>query len=113
MELPHIILVEEIWDLVWEILDTRFPDRWIGRGGPIVWPARSPDLNVLNYFVWGYIKASVEHKRDSTQDEVRDEIITAFHIITPDMAHRATRQISRRAELCLQVQGRHFKQLLN
>jgi len=96
-----------------EILDTRFPDRWIGRGGPIVWPARSPDLNVLDYFVWGYIKASVEHRRDSTEDEVRNEIIAAFQTITPDMAHRATRQISRRAELCLQMQGRPFEQLLH
>jgi len=96
-----------------EILDTHFRDRWIGRGGPIVWPARSPDLNVLDYFVWGYIKASVEHRRHGTQDEVRNEIIAAFQTITPDMAHRATRQISRRAQLCLQVQGRHFEQLLH
>jgi hypothetical protein len=62
-----------------EILDNRFPDRWIGRGGPIVWPARSPDLNVLDYFVWGFIKASVEHRRDGTRDEVRNEILAAFH----------------------------------
>ncbi|KAJ4440099.1 hypothetical protein ANN_08232 [Periplaneta americana] len=27
-------------------LDRRFPDRWIGRGGPIAWPPRSPDLNL-------------------------------------------------------------------
>ncbi|XP_011646544.1 uncharacterized protein LOC105433110 [Pogonomyrmex barbatus] len=39
-----------------EILDTHFPNRWIGRDCSIVWPARSPDLNVLDYFVWGYIK---------------------------------------------------------
>jgi len=96
-----------------EILDTRFRDRWIGRGGPIAWPARSPDLNVLDYFVWGYIKASVEHLRDGTQDQVRNAIIAAFQTITPNMAHRATRQICRRAQLCLEMQGRHFEQLLH
>ena len=69
-----------------EILDECFPDRWIGRDGPIVWPARSLDLNVLDYFVWGYVKAAVEHKRwwNDTQNEVRDEIIAAFQIITSD-----------------------------
>ncbi|XP_070529962.1 uncharacterized protein [Cardiocondyla obscurior] len=41
------------------VLDRHFPDRWIGRNGPISWPARSPDLNVLDYFVWGYIKNRV------------------------------------------------------
>jgi len=45
-----------------EILDIRFRDKWIGQDDTIVWPARSPDLNVLDYFVWGYIKASVEQK---------------------------------------------------
>ncbi|KYQ48648.1 hypothetical protein ALC60_12302, partial [Trachymyrmex zeteki] len=88
-----------------EILDERFPDKWIGRGGPIVWPARSPDFNVLDYFVWGYAKAAVEHIRDGTQNEVREEIVAAFQTITPDMAHRATRQISRRVELCKCKEG--------
>ncbi|XP_032689036.1 uncharacterized protein LOC116852618 [Odontomachus brunneus] len=94
------------------ILNTRFPERWMGRGGPITWPARSPDLNVLDYFVWGYVKASVEHRRDGNEDEVREAIVAAFNTITPDMAHRATQQIIRRAELCLQAEGSHFEQLL-
>jgi len=60
---------------------------------------------VLDYFVWSYIKASVEHRRHGTQDEVCNEIIAVFQIITPDMAHRATRQISRRAQLCKCKEG--------
>jgi hypothetical protein len=27
-----------------DFLDRKFPNRWIGRRGPIDWPARSPDL---------------------------------------------------------------------
>ena len=96
-----------------EILDERFPDKWIGRGGLITWPARSPDLNVLDYFVWGYVKDKVEHMRNSTEAEVREAILAAFNNITPDMVHRATRQIIRRAQLCLDARGRHFEQLLN
>ncbi|EZA51609.1 hypothetical protein X777_08792 [Ooceraea biroi] len=96
-----------------EILNARFPDRWMGRDGPIAWPARSPDLNVLDYFVWGYIKNLVEHWRDGTEHEVREAIIAAFNTITPDMAQRATRNIVRRAELCIEQRGRHFEQLLH
>ncbi|KAJ4426971.1 hypothetical protein ANN_26770 [Periplaneta americana] len=40
-------------------LDRRFPDRWIGRGGPIVWPPRSPDLNPLDFHLWGHLKSLV------------------------------------------------------
>jgi len=96
-----------------EILNTRFPDKWMGRGGPIIWPARSPDLNVLDYFVWGHVKALVENRREGTENEVREAILAAFNTITPDMAHRATQQITRRAELCLQAEGKHFEQLLH
>ena len=37
-------------------LDMRFPGQWIGRGGPIPWPARSPDVTPLDFFFWGYVK---------------------------------------------------------
>ncbi|EZA56990.1 hypothetical protein X777_03174 [Ooceraea biroi] len=33
------------------VLHEMFPERWIGRGGYISWPARSPDLNPLDFFV--------------------------------------------------------------
>ena len=95
------------------ILNARFPDRWMGRGGPIIWPARSPDLNVLDYFLWGYIKGLVEHRRDGTEAEVREAILAAFNTITPEMAYRSTRNIIRRAELCVRERGRHFEQFLH
>jgi len=34
-------------------LNYRFPGRWIGRGSPHNWSARSPDLSPLDYCVWG------------------------------------------------------------
>ena len=33
-----------------------YHDRWIGRGGPVPWPARSPDLNPLDFYLWGHLK---------------------------------------------------------
>lgn len=95
------------------ILDARFPERWMGRNGPITWPPRSPDLNVLDYFVWGHVKNLVEHRRDSTENEVREAIVAAFDTITPEMIHRATRNIIRRAEICVREKGRHFEQFLH
>ncbi|EZA47533.1 hypothetical protein X777_16215 [Ooceraea biroi] len=81
--------------------------------GPIIWPARSPDLNVLDFFVWGHIKSLIEQRRNDAENEVRESILAAFGIITPDMAHRATRDIVRRAEFCVQAGERHFEQFLH
>lgn len=35
-------------------LNDFFPNRWIGRGGPINWPARSPDLTKCDFFFVGH-----------------------------------------------------------
>lgn len=34
-------------------LTARFPGGWIGRGGPITWPPRSPDITPLDFFFVG------------------------------------------------------------
>jgi hypothetical protein len=39
-----------------------YPNRWIGRGGLRHWPALSPDLNPLDFFLWGYVKNVVYKK---------------------------------------------------
>ncbi|PSN39385.1 hypothetical protein C0J52_26129, partial [Blattella germanica] len=36
-------------------LDVTFQRNWIGRGGPIAWSLRSPDLTPLDFFAWGFI----------------------------------------------------------
>lgn len=36
--------------LVRDHLNRTFPGQWIGRGGPVRWPPRSPDLNPLDFF---------------------------------------------------------------
>lgn len=41
---------------VCDILHTRFPHRWIRSERPVHWPARSPNMNLLNFFVWGCMK---------------------------------------------------------
>ena len=36
-----------------------FDEHWIGRGGPIAWPPRSPDLTLFNSWVCGHLKSPV------------------------------------------------------
>ncbi|GFS51022.1 uncharacterized protein TNCV_3277521 [Trichonephila clavipes] len=40
-------------------LDTAYRGRWIGRGGPVNCPARSPCLSCIDIFLWGRIKSLV------------------------------------------------------
>jgi hypothetical protein len=44
-----------------EIAREIFPEHVISQRGELPWPARSPDLCVCDYFLWGYLKAKVYH----------------------------------------------------
>jgi hypothetical protein len=37
-------------------LNQKFPSKWIGRGGSVAWPPHSPDLNSLDFYLWGHLK---------------------------------------------------------
>ena len=42
-----------------EFLNNNYINRWIGRGRPIAWPACSPDLNPLDFYLWEFFKSFV------------------------------------------------------
>ena len=74
-EPPHFIQV------VRQYLNYKFPNRWIGRGGTQNWPPRSPDLNPLDYHVWGYMKAMVYAHKVSTTEKLLQRISGAARSI--------------------------------
>lgn len=97
---------------VQQTLNQKFPERWIGRGGPINWPARSPDLTPLDYFLWSHIKEQVYKQQINNREELHERIIEAIATITPEMVTNATNNLLRRAQLCIQCDGGHFEHLL-
>ena len=95
-------------------LTTTFGDRWIGHHGPVPWPARSPDLNPLDFFLWGHLKTLVYATPVDHVDDLLERIVEGYNTIrtTPDILERVRQSILRRCQLCLQEQGRQFEALL-
>jgi hypothetical protein len=60
-----------------EELTFQFDENWIGRRGPIHWPARSPDPD---FFLWGALKERVRvyQEKPTTQEDMRQRIVNAF-----------------------------------
>lgn len=96
-------------------LNASFPNRWIGRSGPVQWPARSPDLNPLDFFFWGHCKDLVYHEPINDVDELRGRIVDAFDNIreSPNILRNVNRNMTRRTEACIAVNGENFEQLLH
>jgi len=97
-----------------EYLNKSFSNRWLGRGGPVAWPPRSPDLTPLYYYLWDHMKTLVyETKVDSRAALCHRIFAVAEHIRShPDNAVSATHSVLMHAENCLATGGGHFEQLL-
>lgn len=105
---PHFSIVAR------EFLDATYGGHWIGRAGPQSWPPRSPDLNPLDFFLWGHLKSLVYKTPINTEAELRQRIRDSCDQIrhTPGIFQRVRESMIRRANACIEVEGRHFQQLL-
>lgn len=94
-------------------LDTMFQDKWIRRLGPWNWPARSPDLTPLDFFLWGRIKEEVYKEPILNKDDLLQKIQIAFEGLGEVEIRRATsRQVEKRILKCLEYNGQNFEQYL-
>lgn len=91
-------------------LDVNFEERWIGRNGTIHWPARSPDITPLDFFLWGYLKGLVYVTAPTDLDDLKNKIRAACQTVTREMIQAAcTRNLLRRFECCINEGGNQFE----
>lgn len=99
--------------LVNNYLENLFYDQWIANNGPNLWPPRSPDLSVLDFYVWGTVKNNVYKTSVTTMEDCMRRVRTAFEDLDPQSIRKATHeQLLLRCEKCLEVQGHQFEYLL-
>lgn len=94
-------------------LDNHYPRRWIGRGGVVSWPPRSPDLTPLDFFAWGLLKQEVYSLPINSREQLQDRIVAAVHQISPNQCLAATRAVRTRCNACIAARGQHFEQYLH
>lgn len=98
--------------LVRRYLDLIFPNRWIGRLGPIPWPPRSPDLTALDFFLWGFLKDRVFRTIPQTIQEMENRIIENCQVPDAEMFERVRQSFGSRILLCMHEEGKQFEHLL-
>lgn len=95
-------------------LDEVYANRWIGRRGPVNWPARSPDLNPLDFCIWGYLKSLVYSSPVENIDDLRNRIIAGCATIrnSPQIFQRIRNSMRKRVDACIEAEGNHFQHFL-
>ena len=94
-----------------QILDDKLNGRWIGRRGPIEWPARSPDLTPCDYWCWPYLKSLVfeNNHRFASLNDLRQAIEENFHAIPLKQYRDSMRNFQQRIHLCHDAEGEVFE----
>ena len=94
---------------VTNVLNERFSDAWIGRGVPVPWPPRSPDLSPLDFFLWGYIKNIVYAEKIRNIQHLQGRITSATEIVTRDMIQKTWQEIEFRLDVSRATNGAHIE----
>ncbi|GFU50622.1 uncharacterized protein TNCV_235841 [Trichonephila clavipes] len=91
-----------------------YPRRWIGRGGPVNWPACSPDLSCLDFFLWGHMKSLVYASPVDSDEALvaRIAIVAGENREMPGVFANVRHSLRRRCEACIFAGGRFFEKFL-
>lgn len=95
-----------------DVLRETFPGRLISRFGDIPWPARSPDLAVCDFFLWGYLKHKVFSSRPQSIAELKEAIQREIEAIPQVMIERAMANFRIRLSECVRSNGKHLDDII-
>jgi hypothetical protein len=88
-------------------LNNMFPNCWVGKFGPVPWPARSPDLTTCDNALWGIVKAHVLAGNAVTVNDIKVLVREAFVTINDDkqLLRKMSDRTWRRLQLCVDKNG--------
>ena len=96
------------WGLqVRAFLNDKFLERWIGRGGPAAWPPRSPDINSLDFFLWGYVKIEVFKSLQHLKCRITQALAQCTSHCPP--VDKTLKELLRRLKLLTNNRGSHVE----
>ena len=99
--------------IVRDYLNRVYEGKWLGTYGPIEWPARSPDITPLDFFLWGHLKTVVYADPPVNLADLKNKILVACNNLTESQIMSATnRGCLQRFQLCVDNHGANFEQFI-
>ncbi|GBM00509.1 hypothetical protein AVEN_111737-1 [Araneus ventricosus] len=81
----------------------------MGRGGPIAWPPRSPDLTPLDFFFCGYVKDKVYSRETRAVEDLHASITAAVATVTTQMLQWTWLELYYRLDILRVTKGVHME----
>lgn len=95
-------------------LRAAFPGHLIGTHGDLQWPARSPDLNMPDFCLWGHIKSNIYGETPFANVEaLKEAIVECCANLTHAQLRNATSEFYHRLGYCVAANGGRFEHLIS
>jgi len=89
------------------LLASKFGRKFLAKG---TWPARSPELNPYDYFLWGYLKDRVYKPMPKTLDDMKVNIEREIRNIKRDGLKSRFLNFRKILNLIIEAKGGHIEQ---
>ena len=66
------------------------------------WPPRSPDLNLCDYFLWGYLKSKVYKPLPKTLNDLKENITREIQKINTSVLESAFLNFTKQCHLLIE-----------
>ena len=96
-----------------DFLDLHFGSQWTGRGGPVAWPPRSPDLTPCDYHLWSHIRHLVFRETARNIDHLKERFQSTVMEIDNDCRKTAIANFSLRMRHRAERRGDHVENLIS
>ena len=93
-------------------LENKFRGRVITRHGENPSPAYSPDLNVLDFYFWGFANQEVWRRKPSTIAKLREIVEDVAQDLSGEIIRAVMANFRKRSEICLAMGGLYFEYAL-
>ena len=79
---------------------------------PEYWPPNSPDLNILDYFVWGIFESKIWEETITNIDDLKLAILREWEAFPYDTINRAIDSFRRRIQMVIDEEEGHIERYL-
>jgi hypothetical protein len=79
---------------------------------PDLWPPNSPDLNPVDYRIWGFVQERVYHRVIRDVGDLKKRLLEVWSTLPQSVVDSAIDQWKVRLAACVQASGRHFEHSL-
>ena len=93
-------------------VNTNFDNRRISRRTDCPWSANSPDLNPLDFHLWGFLKDRLCDRVFDNKAQLKEAISVEIENVPTDQCQRVINHFVTRTRKCIELKGGHLEHVI-